>query len=118
MTMGGTSLRPRVTSAIVSSTFEEGKMVMTSNEPKVYVLDKALNYGNSGGPILSSETGRAHAFCSRFQPVWIPQHEDAEGKVPAMPFVMIPSLYGVVVSLENPEIQSLLEQLKVPLSDD
>lgn len=100
MIVGSTSLCPRVTSAIVSSTMEHTKMVITGNDPKAYVLDKALNYGNSGGPILSVATGHVHALCSRFQPVFVPQMHmrDQSGKYPA---VMVPSLYGVVSSLGN-----------------
>lgn len=117
VTVGSTSLCPRVTSAIVSSTFEATRMVITSGDPKVYVLDKALNYGNSGGPIVSSQTGRAHALCSRFQPVFVPQPHLRDTKGNAMP-VVIPSLYGVVSSLRNSRIQSLLQKLQVPVSDD
>lgn len=117
VTIGSTSLRPRVTSAIVSSTIYETNMVMTAADPQVYVLDKALNYGNSGGPIVSSETGRVHALCSRFQPVLIPQShiKDSNGHPLAM---MIPSLYGVVSSLRNKEILSLLQSLNIPVFDD
>ena len=117
MIVGTELLCPRVTSAIVSSTLEQTGAVMTSGDPRIYVLDKALNYGNSGGPIVSTETGRVHAFCSRFQPVFVPQPHlrDANGAAMA---IMIPSLYGVVSSLGNVEVLSLLEQLGVPLVDD
>jgi len=117
VTVGSTSLRPRVTSAIVSSTIYETKTVMTDADPQVYVLDKALNYGNSGGPIVSSETGKVHALCSRFQPVLIPQShiKDSNGHPLAM---MIPSLYGVVSSLRNKEILSLLQSLNIPVFND
>ncbi len=117
VTVGSTSLRPRVTSAIVSSTIYETNMVMSVADPQVYVLDKALNYGNSGGPIVSSETGRVHALCSRFQPVFIPQShiKDSDGNPLA---VMIPSLYGVVSSLRNKEIPSLLQKLNILVFDD
>lgn len=71
--VGSISLFPRVTSAIISSTLDEAGMVWSSQMPKVYVLDKALNYGNSGGPIVATETGKVHAFCSRFQPLFVPQ---------------------------------------------
>ena len=101
--VGGTSLSPRVTSAIVSSTLEKTTMVSTSHDPKHYVLDKALNYGNSGGPILATSTGYCHAFCSRFQPQFVPQsHIKDDSGQPLM--VMSPSLYGVVVSMNNPAI--------------
>ncbi len=56
----------------MSSTLEKTKMLMSSGDEKIYVLDKALNYGNSGGPIVAAETGRVHALCSRFQPVMVP----------------------------------------------
>jgi len=112
--VGRLSLCPRVTSAIVSSTLEATQTVMSKSDPQVYVLDKALNYGNSGGPIVSSETGRVHAFCSRFQPVLVPQRhlQDASGNPT---YVAMPSLYCVVSSLGNPGIQSLFQKLNVPL---
>lgn len=115
--IGSTSLRPRVTSAIVSSTIYETNMVMTDADPQVYVLDKALNYGNSGGPIVSSLTGRVHALCSRFQPVLIPQShiKDSNGHPLT---IIIPSLYGVVSSLWNKEILSLLQSLNIPVFDE
>lgn len=80
------------------------------------MLDKALNYGNSGGPIVSEETGHVHALCSRFQPVPIPQHhlKDAEGNVPV---VLIPSLYGIVSRLDYAPLTKLFQELGVPVSD-
>jgi serine protease Do len=115
--VSSTSLCPRVTSAIVSSTIYETKTVMTGADPQVYVLDKALNYGNSGGPIVSSVTGRVHALCSKFQPVYIPQPhiKNSDGRPLS---VMIPSLYGVVSSLRNKDILSLLQSLNITLFDD
>lgn len=117
MVVGAQSLCPRVTSAIISSTIDETRMVITDADPKIYVLDKALNYGNSGGPIVSSETGRIHAICSRFQPVFVPQPHLRDANGNPMP-VVIPSLYGVVSSLENPEVIDLLRSLSVPIFDD
>lgn len=98
---GVMELRPRVTSAIVSSLIESQGMHVHSGNQQTYVLDKALNYGNSGGPIVSVETGNAHAFCSRFQPVFVPQQQGA-------PAVMIPSLYGIVSSLHYQPIHNAL----------
>jgi S1-C subfamily serine protease len=109
MIIGSSALRPRVTSAIVSSTLEQTGLFMTDAHPRVYVLDKALNYGNSGGPIVAEETGRVHALCSRFQPVFVPQHhlQSPNGAVPA---IMIPSLYGVVTRLDNPQVINAFEK--------
>ena len=113
--IGESELCPRITSAIVSSNFERTRMVMAYKEPKVYVLDKALNYGNSGGPILSVETGKVHAICSWFQPVFIPQpHLRIPNGEPLK--VMVPSLYGVVSSLANASILEKLREKGVPIS--
>jgi len=114
MTLGTTALCPRVTSAIVSSNFEQGRMLITGNDPKVYVLDKALNYGNSGGPILSVETGHVHALCSRFQPVYVPQPYIRDTNGNQLP-VMIPSLYGIVSALHHETLLGLLQRLGVPI---
>lgn len=113
-TIGTTSLCPRVTSAIVASTLEATRMMMGSGDPRVYVLDKALNYGNSGGPIVAAETGKVHALCSRFQPLHIPQGNPDD---PKTTWVTIPSLYGVVSSLSNPQIIAELAKRGVPVSD-
>jgi len=86
---------PRTTSAIISSFFEViGPIVVAGKYPNHYVIDKALNYGNSGGPLVLEENGQVISLCSRFQPVKIPQ---SEGNV------MIPSLYGITTSLKNIE---------------
>jgi hypothetical protein len=114
--IGHTALCPRITSAIVSSTFEKSKMVMTSHDPKVYILDKALNYGNSGGPIVATGTGKVHAICSRFQPVYVPQSHlaDKNGKLLT---IMTPSLYGVVSSLGNLNILKEIKERNIPISN-
>jgi serine protease Do len=104
ITIGTITLRPRTTSAIVASTLEEsGFMTEVGGTPNHYVLDKALNYGNSGGPIVCVETGRVHAICSRFQPVTVRQnHVTLAGGKPLD--IHIPSLYGVVSNLTQPSM--------------
>jgi serine protease Do len=116
ITFSYSALCPRVTSAIVSSTFEKQKMVMTSGDPKVYVLDKALNYGNSGGPIVATETGKVHAICSRFQPVYVPQSHLAD-KNGNLLTIMTPSLYGVVSSFGNLNILKEIKERNIPISN-
>lgn len=115
--VGSLELSPRLTSAVVSSDLYKTKMVMTGEDPQLYVLDKALNYGNSGGPIVSSETGHVHALCSRFQPVRVPQIHLAnpQGEYPE---ILIPSLYGVVSSLRNNPVIKLFKQLNIPLEPE
>ncbi|WP_459201741.1 S1 family peptidase [Methanococcus sp. CF] len=112
--LGFIKLRPRVTSAIISSELETDSMILNENDPKHYVLDKALNYGNSGGPIISTKTGHVHAICSSFQPVTLnqPHLKDNNGKSMK---IIIPSLYGIVSSFDNKNIINLLKFLNIPV---
>jgi serine protease Do len=105
---------PRVTSAIIASRGNEFGPVRTDTDPFEYVIDKALNYGNSGGPIVSSESGKVFALCSRFQAVEIPQpHMYAFENGPPI-HIRIPSLYGIVPSLSNLPVVRLMEKHGVP----
>uniref|UniRef100_A9A7L7 Chymotrypsin serine protease, family S1 n=1 Tax=Methanococcus maripaludis (strain C6 / ATCC BAA-1332) TaxID=444158 RepID=A9A7L7_METM6 len=113
--LGYTKLSPRVTSAIISSNFDTN-IVKGAGSPKNYVLDKALNYGNSGGPIVSTETGHAHAICSRFQPLVVPQQHIKDNNGNPLP-IMIPSLYGVVSSFDNKDIIGYLMSLDIPIEE-
>ena len=114
--MGYSVLHPRVTSAVVSSTLEASGPVTTSADPIRYVLDKALNYGNSGGPIVSADTGYVHAVCTRFQPLVIPQSHltDSAGRPLE---IMIPSLYGIVVGLNNQSFLGTLDDHGIAVSE-
>ena len=95
---------------------ERTELIHSTADTQVYVLDKALNYGNSGGPVVAVDTGFVHAFCSRFQPVQIPQpHIRNADRKPLL--VQIPSLYGVVVSLSNARVLAELMSRKVPIAD-
>jgi S1-C subfamily serine protease len=116
MTVGVVEHSPRVTSAVVSSNFEKSKLVSTSEDTKVYVLDKALNYGNSGGPIIAQSTGYAHAICTRFQPMPVRQrHLEKDGQEI---WILIPSLYGIVVSLANAEIVKKFNEFGIEYTDE
>ncbi len=112
MTIGGSAICPRVTAAIVSSALEHTKMVMSTDGPRMYVLDRALNYGNSGGPIVAVETGNVHAFCSRFQEMYVPQPhlKDSSGQPLE---IFMPSLYGIVSSMANAPIVAKLREVGV-----
>lgn len=77
--------------------------------PHIYVLDKALNYGNSGGPIVSTTTGFVYAVSPRFIPVYITQRA-SDGKESTL---KIPSLYSVAVGLSNDSVRQSLEGLGV-----
>lgn len=115
--ISSTSLSPRVTSAIISSTIEHDEMITTGAEPRIYVLDKALNYGNSGGPIVSTTSGYVHAFCSRFQPQIVLQYHIPDKDGNPLPIIS-PSLYGVVISLNNNQIIESLIDRGVPITDN
>jgi serine protease Do len=94
---------PRATSAIISShDWYIGPVTVGGGFPTHYVIDKPLNPGNSGGPIVVCETGKAISVCIRFQPLPIPQQGIT---------IQIPSLYGITVSLKN--IQNDLTSLGI-----
>ena len=86
---------PRTTSAIISSHYDTIGPIFSPGFPKFYVIDKALNYGNSGGPIIVENNGKAISVCVRFQPTMIPQNQSSH--------IIIPSLYGITSSLKNIE---------------
>ncbi|MGD0071639.1 MAG: serine protease [Candidatus Bathyarchaeia archaeon] len=86
---------PRLTSAMISAHHEYIGPAFSPESPKYYVIDKALNYGNSGGPIVVKETAKVISVCIKFQPVDIQQGENS--------YVTIPSLYSVSSPLRNIE---------------
>jgi hypothetical protein len=67
---------PRTTSAIISSWDEVIGPNHLSAKSKYYVIDKALNYGNSGAPIIITETGKVISVYTEFHLVGIPQNLD------------------------------------------
>jgi serine protease Do len=84
---------PRATSAIVASHHIQAGFLGTINKPPLsYVIDKALNYGNSGGPIVDNRTGKVFAVCSAYQEVQIEQK-----RLKSM--ITIPTLYSYASSL-------------------
>jgi hypothetical protein len=93
LSFGAVPLVPRTATAIIASNGEHVTMVHSAADAKVYVLDKPVNYGNSGAPVVLSESGRAIALCSLSQPVRVQQPDGA--------VIMIPSPYGVVTSIAN-----------------
>jgi serine protease Do len=101
ITVGMSVIPTRVTSAIIASTNEHFAPIQSSVDPKFYVIDKALNYGNSGGPIIMTESGKVISVCVRFQPQIMKETK-----------VMVPSLYGISSSLKN--IQSDLRDVLTP----
>ena len=86
---------PRVTSAIISSQNSYIKPNRGSNDPKHYAIDKTLVYGNSGGPIILSETGKVIAVAIEFQSVNVPQGLKVS--------IRIPTNYAILSSLKNIE---------------
>jgi serine protease Do len=123
---------PRTTSAVVAGRDEmfgpNGQGTFVSD----FVIDKALNFGNSGGPVVSTETGRVFAFCKGFQTMAMPQPrltiDSATGALrlvapnrnpPDQPLpITVPSLYSMVPFLGQPAIIEKLAEFAVPLVND
>ena len=127
----GIGLCPRITSLIVSSTIANSNF-NPKYYPDYYVLDKPFNAGNSGGPVIANETGKVYALCKGFQPMGIRQKEleryleeyydkvteEKNFEAPEQIQIMMPSQYGIAVSLANPEILKTLREFGVPISDN
>ncbi len=106
----------RVTSAVIAAVDHPRHGPYIVHDNIIYVMDKALNYGNSGGPIVATETGKVFALCSRFQPVFFNQpHLEYSGRPMA---IMAPSLYGLIPSLSNPDVVKLLGRNGILTSAD
>lgn len=108
------ALCPRTTSAIVASGIDYSLTLNIEERNaarNLYAIDKPLNPGNSGGPIISPETGYVHALCSAYQ---IHRAHQAELDIT----IMIPSLYGLVTRLTHPTIRKALEEQGVEFETD
>ncbi len=101
MSVGSFASRPRVTSAIISSHYLEIGSMFSPGPPIRYVIDKALNPGNSGGPLIDKETGKAFSVIVSFSTFSIPQPENLD--------IELPSTYSTAVSLKN--IEDILQNL-------
>jgi serine protease Do len=98
-------LSTRVTSAIIASV--EGN--------RIYYVDKALNPGNSGGPAIVPDTGRAFGVCTAFQAMEMDQAGLPWSNI--VPSVYVPSLYGVVQNFLDGGIVELFKTRHIPIGD-
>jgi serine protease Do len=108
-------LCPRTTSAIVASEIDFSKTFdpyHRNEERNFYVLDKALNPGNSGGPILALSTGHVHAICTAYQVHPVRQKHLKNVRID------IPSLYSIVTRLTHPIIRQALEANGIEFTSD
>jgi S1-C subfamily serine protease len=110
---GMPNLCPRATAAIVSAQIYASGAVASGLAPAAYAIDKALNFGNSGGPIVATETGKVLALATAFQGVLVPQTHLGTNPFP----IRIPSLYSIVSSLSMEAVVDVLRQKGVPISD-
>jgi serine protease Do len=142
------SHKPRITSAVVASHYEEIPFGIPPPPEwsTVYVIDKPLIEGNSGGPIVATDTGHVHAVVIAYQPARYAQDDlrglptqrsDLTQRPPKFYDVVMawrdpdelnndaqdigikgPSPYGIVARLSDPRVLSGLEAAGVPIVDD
>lgn len=101
--LGVMTISPRITSSIISSKIDYIRPICSSSDPKCYVIDKALNKGNSGGPIILSENGKVISVCIELQTQSIPLPNKTPNNIPNS--INIPSLYCITSSLQNIQIE-------------
>lgn len=109
--------RGRVTSCIVSGYTYPTNREITYLGIHIYVLDKAFNPGNSGGPIIADSSGKVFAVCSAFQfYFWEQGHLlTVPGHTPG---IYVPSLYGYAQSLSNQGTAKLFADNGITTSSD
>lgn len=110
VTTGTLRLKPRVTQGIISSSIESTETITTSDSKQSYILDRALVHGNSGGPLVCTETGCAHG--------WLIAYDTFKVEQPDLSDVSVPSGYSEFISFSNPRILQALSERNVPLCDD
>ena len=98
---------PRTTSAIIASRYSYIGWARGSGDAKFYAIDRTLDFGNSGGPIILSETGNVFAVCIEFQPTIIRQPQISPDMI-----IKIPANYGIISSLSN--IKNYLTETILP----
>lgn len=106
------------TSEVVASRQEyHGPVEFVGHRPPAHVLDKAVNRGNTGGPVVAADSGRVHGLCVRFQRLASPQGHVPDKHSESVSIV-IPSLYVVVANLTADPIGAILRDLGVPIERD
>lgn len=95
---------PRVTSAIISSQYDLIRPIRSSNDPKIYTIDKTLHPGNSGGPAVISETGKVFGVCIASQLYSLQQINNQR--------IRLPTNYGFISSLSSIK-DYLVKELKL-----
>lgn len=102
-----TYLSSGVTSAIIA-----GHTSTPGLQPG-YFLDKAITPGNSGGPVVASETGMVFAICTGLQPFYMLQRHLGGDPIP----IEVPSAYGFATALSTSSVSDVLRQHGIKISD-
>lgn len=105
-------VEPRVASAIVSA-YQWGS---DGEVPESYIIDRPLLCGNSGGPLVMTESGRVVAFASQSQ-----SDKVAEFKSPfdGTNFaISVPSPYSYCRNFGYPSIQTILREHGITIHSD
>jgi S1-C subfamily serine protease len=107
---------PRVTSAVIASIVIATATPIDPNQQPDYLLDRAAASGNSGGPVVRSETGAVHGLIRSCLPVFEGQ-PDLEKKLGYPVSICIPSVTRVT-RLSHAAVLSALTKYGVPIIRD
>jgi S1-C subfamily serine protease len=107
-------IRPRVTAGIVSSQVTGVTLTYRTGHDKFYVVDFATGDGNSGGPLVASETGEAHGIITGSD-YSINTVLGIDNR-PGFHNLRLPAPYSLATRLSVQEIRSALEKKGIVLS--
>lgn len=107
---------PRVTSAVIASIVIVTATPIDPNQEPDYLLDRAAVSGNSGGPVVRSETGAVHGLIRSCLPVFEGQ-PDLEKKLGSPTSIRIPNVTRVT-RLSHAPVLSALTKYGVPIIRD
>ena len=102
-------LAPRLTSAIVSAISYQWECGSGSCDDGYYVIDKHLEHGNSGGPLVALSTGKAHGV--------IVLAQKSRQKLPCCQTVENPTSYSAARRCDYKFVRKFLKEREVPVMD-
>jgi serine protease Do len=106
-------LKPRVSSAIVAARPFPTSAPGLPKLGSCYAIDRTIEFGMSGAPVIATETGNAFAVACHVESTSVPQlHLSNLGR----PKIVVPSQFGSASSMASEPIVEVLRQHGIAMS--